>query len=203
MEINPATILNATLAVLAIINPLGNLPIFVNMTSDLDRETRGRLFNLATMTGYVTLMILTFTGKLIMEKIFHIQISEFQIAGGVLLIVVAVRNILFPDHRISNKKGDNVMEIGIVPIAVPLMVGPGAIATGILMLNSSNWLVVLLSITLAFVVTWLVLRCSDFLMKLIGHIGSLVMSRILQIFIAAIGVHFLMSGIRALITSWK
>jgi len=203
MEIGFSAILNATLAVLAIINPLGNLPIFVNMTSDLDQQTRNRLFNLATSTGYVTLMILTFTGKLIMEKIFHIQIGEFQIAGGILLIVVAVRNTLFPEQRSSGKKSDNVMEIGVVPIAVPLMVGPGAIATGILMLNSNNWLVVMVSITLAFMVTWVVLRCSGFLMKLIGNIGSLVMSRILQIFIAAIGVHFLLAGIFSQIKLWK
>jgi multiple antibiotic resistance protein len=94
-------------------------------------------------TGYVTLIILTFTGQWIMERIFHIRISEFQIASGIVLIIVAVRNIILREHQDGSSRPHDIINLGVVPIAVPLLVGPGAIATGILILNSSStWIAI-------------------------------------------------------------
>lgn len=83
-----------------------------------------------------------------------------------------------------------------VPLAVPLLVGPGAVVTAILVLNRDGMLIATSSIVAVFGAAWVILQASGLLHRLIGRLGSLALSRILQIFIGAIGAHFLMSGLR-------
>lgn len=185
---------NAILALIAILNPIGNVPLFSDLTSDLDRKTRQQLFNLTVLTGFVTLIVMTFSGRWIMEYVFQIKIDEFRIAGGILLTVIAVEKIAF-SHTAHHEHAGNVMEMGVVPMAIPLLVGPGAIVTSILILDRDGWLISLIALTAAFALTWTIFRFSGVLTKLFGKVGNLVLSRVLYIFIAAIGVHFLLSGI--------
>ncbi len=188
--------INAFLALFAIVNPLGNLPLFAELAAALDRPTRRRLFHTATVTGLVTLLLLAVFGQWVMDVVFRIQMAEFKIAGGIMLTVIAVRNVAFgaPEHRLG--KGDDVLEYGVVPLAVPLLVGPGAVVTAILVLNRDGMLIATTSIVAVFGATWLILQASALLHRLIGRLGSLALSRILQIFIGAIGAHFLMSGLK-------
>jgi multiple antibiotic resistance protein len=187
--------INAFLALFAVMNPVGSLPVFSDLTAAMDQHTRRRVFNVATLTGLVTLMILTFAGQWIMQSVFLIEMAEFKIAGGIMLVVIAVRNIVFPGED-SKAKAANAVEIGAVPIAVPILVGPGAVITGILILNRDGWNVACASIAAVFVATWLVMQGGHILSRLLGRIGSLALSRILQVFICAIGAHFLTSGIK-------
>lgn len=187
--------LNAGLALFAILNPLGNVPIFFEYTQDLNPKMRRRLFDTASAVGFVTLLALTFTGKWIMQFFFQISIDEFRIAGGILLTVIAVQRILAPSHRHEVSSNDEVLEMGIVPLAIPLLVGPGAIVTSILILDRDGWIVALVALTGALAASWLILRSSVFLHRLMGKFGSLVISRIMYIFIAAIGVSFLLTGV--------
>ena len=187
--------INAFLAIFAVMNPVGSLPIFADMTDSLDKSTRRKVFHVATLTGLVTLMILTFAGQWVMDTVFLIEMSEFKIAGGIMLVVIAVRNIVFQGEE-SKPNGASAVEMGAVPIAVPILVGPGAVITGILVLNRDGALVAAVSIAAVFVATWLVMQGCHLLNRLLGRIGSLALSRILQIFICAIGAHFLTSGIK-------
>jgi multiple antibiotic resistance protein len=188
--------INAFLALFAIVNPLGNLPLFSNLASAIDLPTRRRLFNTAAVAGVVTLLLLTLFGQWVMDRVFRIQMSEFKIAGGIMLTVIAVRNVAFgaPETRLDT--GTDVLDFGVVPLAVPLLVGPGAVVTAILVLNRDGIVIATSSIVAVFAATWLILHMSTLLHRLIGRLGSLAMSRILQIFIGAIGAHFLMSGIK-------
>ena len=186
---------NAGLALFAILNPLGNVPIFFEYTQDLSPKMRSRLFDTASAVGFVTLLALTFTGKWIMQFFFQISIDEFRIAGGILLTVIAVQRILAPSHRRESGTKDEVLEMGIVPLAIPLLVGPGAIVTSILILDRDGWIVSLVALTGALLASWLILRSSVFLHRRMGKFGSLVISRIMYIFIAAIGVSFLLTGV--------
>ncbi|MBN2196987.1 MAG: MarC family protein [Polyangiaceae bacterium] len=188
--------INACLALFAIVNPLGNLPLFAELAVAIDGPTRRRLYNTATVTGLVTLLLLALFGQWVMDVVFRIEMAEFKIAGGIMLTVIAVRNVAFgaPETRI--RKSEDVLEFGVVPLAVPLLVGPGAVVTAILILNRDGAVIATTSIVAVFGVTWVILQASALLHRWIGRLGSRAMSRILQIFIGAIGAHFLMSGLK-------
>lgn len=188
--------INAFLALFAIVNPLGNLPLFAGLAASLDAPTRRRLFNTAAVTGLVTLLLLALFGQWVMDSVFRIEMAEFKIAGGVMLTVIAVRNVVFGSPETQQRPDTDVLEFSVVPLAVPLLVGPGAVVTAILILNRDGVTVAATSIGAVFLVTWLILQLSTLLHRLIGRLGALAMSRILQIFIGAIGAHFLMSGIK-------
>lgn len=188
--------INAFLALFAIVNPLGNLPLFSNVAAAIDASTRRRLFNTAAVTGLVTLLLLTIFGQWVMDRVFRIQMSEFKIAGGIMLTVIAVRNVVFGSQETRPLDDKHVLEFGVVPLAVPLLVGPGAVVTAILVLNRDGLAIASTSIVAVFVATWLILQTSTILHRLFGRLGSLALSRILQIFIGAIGAHFLTSGIK-------
>jgi multiple antibiotic resistance protein len=192
--------LDAVLALFAVLNPLGNLPVFVEVSAELDPPTRRRLFNLTTATGFLTLLVLALCGEWVMKHVFDIKMAEFKIAGGILLTAIAVKNIIGSavPHR-DPAHPEDVLQVGVVPLAIPLLVGPGAITTAILILHRDGRQVTLVSIAAVFAVTWIILRGSTFIHRLLGRFGALALSRVLQIFIAAIGVKFLVSGIREVV----
>ena len=192
---NFETLLNAILALLAILNPITVVPMYSELTKDLAKADRNKLFNIATAAGFLTLLILTFTGRWVMEFVFQIHVAEFRIAGGILLTVIAIKQIVFynPDEYHANP--GKIMEMGVVPMAVPLLVGPGSIVTGILILDRDGWLIAIMAVLVNFLIAFVVIRFSPLLSRVMGRYGTLVIARILWIFIAAIGAHFLISGI--------
>ncbi len=192
--------LDSILALFAILNPIGNIPVFIEVVSGIEEKLRRRLFNLTALTGFLTLLALAICGEWVMKCIFHIEMSEFKIAGGILLIIIAVRNIAFGGAaRRASGDVDEILQVGVVPLAIPLLVGPGAITTAILILHRNGLGVAVISIMAVFLATWIILHCSQRIYGLLGRFGSLALSRILQIFIAAIGVRFLVAGIREVI----
>jgi len=195
METNFNTLLNAILALLSILNPITVVPMYSELTRDLGKKDRNRLFDTAVVVGFATLFILMFTGRWVMEAVFQIHVAEFRIAGGILLIVIAVKQIAFYDPEEYHTSPGKVMEMGIVPMAVPLLVGPGAIVTSILVLDRDGWIIASLALLANLVIAWVVVRFSPVLSRLMGRYGTLVIARILWIFITAIGAHFLITGI--------
>jgi len=196
--VNAKVLVNAILALLSILNPITVVPMYADLTKDLDRATRNRLFNIATLTGFATLAVLTFSGRWVMKAVFQIQVAEFRLAGGILLIVIAIQQIVF--YRPHEYKGTpaKALEMGVVPMAVPLLVGPGSIVTGILILDRDGWLVALVALAVNLVIAFFIIRSSPVLARVMGPLGTLVVARVLWIFIAAIAVHFVISGISEL-----
>jgi len=195
MDVKIETLLNAFLALLSILNPITVVPLYSTLTRDLSAKDRNRLFDTAVLAGFLTLIVLTFTGRWVMEFVFQIHVAEFRIAGGILLTVIAVKQIAFYDPEEFQASPGKVMEMGVVPMAIPLLVGPGAIVTSILVLDRDGWLIASLALAANLAVAWVVVRFSPALSKLMGRFGTLVVARILWIFIAAIGAHFLLTGI--------
>lgn len=195
MQANFDTLLNAILALLSILNPITVVPLYSELTKDLSPRDRNKLFNTAVLAGFTTLFILMFTGRWVMEAVFQIHVAEFRIAGGILLTVIAVKQIAFYNPEEYQASPGKVMEMGVVPMAVPLLVGPGAIVTSILVLDRDGWIIATIALLVNLLIAWVVVRFSPVLSKLMGRFGTLVIARILWIFIAAIGAHFLISGI--------
>jgi multiple antibiotic resistance protein len=117
-----------------------------------------------------------------------------MIAGGILLLIVAVRLLIMGGWREQTAVSESV---GAVPIGCPLLVGPGAITTSILNIQSYGILATLLSVLLTFIIVWLILRFIDPIYRVLGKNGSLVITRVMALLIASIAVQYMLQGIKS------
>ncbi|MGQ9719605.1 MAG: MarC family protein [Nitrososphaerales archaeon] len=184
--------LKASLALFIIVDPLGNVPIFIGLTESMNIGQRRKTFRTATIVSLVLLLVFALIGQQILE-IFRISQYSFMIAGGALLLVLSIKILVFGGWE---EKKVSPESIGAVPIATPLLVGPGAITTTIVSLQTSGLLVTLISVLIIFFTIWLVLRFIDRIHRILGNTGSLVIARIMAIFIAAIAVGFIIDGVK-------
>lgn len=174
-----------------IVDPLGNIPIFLSLTAGIREQDRRRVFRTATITGFVLLLAFATAGNQILI-VFGVGLPSFMIAGGILLLIIAIRILVigWEEHKLSPES------IGAVPIAVPLLVGPGAITTTILSLQEYGVLVTVSSVIVVFALTWLILRYIDLLYKVLGRNGSAIIARVMALLIAAIAIQYIISGLK-------
>ncbi len=188
-------LMKGTIALFLVVDPLGNIPIFVGLTKNMDEAQRKNIFRSAIVTGLILLFLFAFAGQQILI-LFGISLSSFMVAGGLLLLIIAVRLLVaggWQEHSTSPES------IGAVPIGFPLLVGPGAITTTILILQSSGFFVTVISVMLTFVIVWLILRFINPIFNILGSNGSLVVTRLMAMFIAAIAVQYIVQGIKNLL----
>ncbi|MCD6529162.1 MarC family protein [Candidatus Bathyarchaeota archaeon] len=174
-----------------VVDPLGNLPIFMGLTERMSEDERRRVFRTATVTGFILLLTFAAAGQQLLN-LFGISIPSFMIAGGVLLLIISIQLLV---SEIEVKATEPPESVGAVPIACPLLVGPGAITTTILNLQTTGPVATVASVILIFLVVWLVLRFIDPLYRFLGRRGALVVSRVMALFIAAIAVQYVIDGL--------
>jgi len=182
-----------TVAMFIVVNPLGSVPIFVGLTKDMDESRRKKTYRLATITGLMLLAFFSLVGQNVLV-LFGISWGSFMIAGGILLLIVAIRLLIiggWSEHQLASES------VGAVPIGCPLLVGPGAITTSILNIQSFGIFATLLSVFLTFVIVWLILRFIDPIYRVLGKNGSLVITRVMALLIAAISVQYILDGIKS------
>jgi len=182
-------LLRATLALFIIVDPLGNIPIFVGLTENTTEEQRKKTFNTATLVAFILLLVFSFTGQEIFA-IFGISINSFEVAGGILLLIIAVRILISGFHE----SAESPESLGAVPIAMPLLVGPGAITTTILNLQTYGIIITILAVIIVLSITWVILRFMNGLYNVLGKTGSLVIARVMALLIAAIAVQYILTG---------
>ena len=187
-------LIKATISLFIIVDPLGNLPILVSLTENMDREERKRTFQVAVATGIILLLFFALLGEQILI-IFRISMQSFMIAGGILLLLIAMRMLLTGSW---NGGETSQQSVGVVPIAIPLLVGPGAITTTILNIRLFGVAVTVASVLIVFSIVWLTLRFIDQIHRLLGRSGSLIISRVMALIIAAIAVEYILEGIYGL-----
>ena len=157
----------------------------------------------AVITAAVSLIILTVAGKRIFEFI-GIEMYSFRIAGGVLLFIIAIEMLFGKRSRTetSPEERDDALrrdDVAITPLAIPLMTGPGAITTGIMLFNTAgsmeNQVSLIGVIILLFAITYVMLIKSELVFKIFGNTGTKVMARIMGLILCAISVQFIIDGI--------
>lgn len=188
-------LLDATLSLFAVINPIGSIPLFVQLTAGMEKKDRNRTFNVALLSGLAIALVFALTGRFIFTRVFHLEMNDIMIAGGVLLLLIAMDHLVLGNLERRVLKPGNITEIGAVPIAVPILIGPGALVTISLNEERFGMVTALISIVILFMVVFLVFRFLNVLCKLMGQVGSIVLSKLFLIFLAGIGVRFLLSGI--------
>jgi multiple antibiotic resistance protein len=185
------TIAQAIIALFIIVDPLGNIPIFIGLTEKLDGAQKKKVFNTAVLVGAVLLLIFAFVGQELF-RLFGISLQSFEIAGGILLLIIAIRMLV---NGSIKEKDEYPESMGAVPIAMPLLVGPGAITATIINLQTYGIVTAVISVVVVLALTWVILRLIGQIYKLIGRTGALVIARVMALIIAAIAVQYIINGI--------
>jgi MarC family membrane protein len=207
-------------AVFSVIDPIGNLPIFIDSTATLRRGARITMAMLIGLVTCVGLVLVLFVGRGILH-FFGISLPAFQIAGGIVLLLTGLRMITGIAHNAGietrpvkshrpglfsmlDEAGARLKDI-IVPVGIPLFVGPGSLSTVVLYSakagNDWNLLLAMAGVLIAVsAVTAMILAASAPVSRVLGHNGLQIATRILGLFITAIGVQFTLSGLAAVTT---
>jgi len=181
----------AVIVLFIIVDPFGNIPIFMGLTEKMIEDQKRKVFNTASLVAFILLLVFAFTGQEIFT-IFGVSIYSFEVAGGILLLIISVRILISGS---LHEYGESPESVGAVPIAMPLLVGPGAITTTIFSLQEYGLALTTIAVLIVFLLTWIILRFISPIYRLLGKTGSLVIARVMALLIAAIAVQYILSGV--------
>jgi multiple antibiotic resistance protein len=190
----------------AIVNPLGNIPVYVAITEGYTPEQKARVRNKVCVVMAVVLVVFALVGRFIFE-LYGITIPAFKIAGGILLFSIALSMVRGQMSRtkITNEEHEEASEkeeVGVVPLGVPLFVGPGAITTTMIYVSLAmesdeilfDMTSVFLAIAITVVLSYLMLYYADPIFGRMGKSGSSAFTRIMGLLLAALAIEFIISG---------
>lgn len=197
-------------AMVAILNPIGGIPVFLSYTAEDRPGVRHDIAILLCLCVFGLLSMFIFLGQGILD-FFGITIASFRIAGGIILLLMGIqmtrgegkvapkRTTAEKEHLSNFREAQRELRTMLVPVGVPFLVGPGAISTAILFANEavnpltqSAMVLVLLGVC---ILLCLALIAGELIMKLIGSIGLDIATRILGLFLAAVAVQFILEGL--------
>ncbi|MBK6686078.1 MAG: NAAT family transporter [Deltaproteobacteria bacterium] len=191
-------------AIFFIVDPFAVVPVFIAMTQGDSEEKRRAMAKRACIIAGITLLFFAFGGS-ILFKLLGISIGAFKIAGGVLLLLTALEMLQSRTSATRTsaqeiEEGAGKQDIAVVPLAIPLLSGPGSIATVmVLTAQSERWwemIPISLSIVLTAALSFLVLRAASFLDRVLGKSGQAIITRVMGLLLAAIAVEFIMNGLK-------
>lgn len=193
METIP-NLLHNFLVLFAMVNAVGNLPIFADLTGNLNKHERNRTFITAVVVGGGIVLAFALFGDIMLRNVFDISTSAFKIAGGILVFAVAAKGVLSGPSN-DHIQSPSTNNIAIFPIGFPYLAGPGTILTTILLIQINGRLMTAITVILVYLSILPILYLSPLVEKAIGKVGVMVIARILYIFICAKGVSFVLSGL--------
>ncbi len=188
-------LLKSVVSLFVVVNPIGKVPLLITLTQKMEKQNKKLVSKNAIITTAVLLTVFAVAGIQLLS-IFGISIFSFMIAGGVLLFIISIEFLTHGEwrHSGSSISGDS----GIVPLAFPLLAGPGAITTVIISLQAYGWMVSIISIVFVVILTYLIFHLQNPISRILGRRGSVVTTRVFAIFLAAIAVQYIVEGLRQL-----
>ncbi|MFZ4714620.1 MAG: MarC family protein [Bacteriovoracaceae bacterium] len=169
---------------------IGTVPMYLSMTSEMAIRERSLVVNKSMLVALVVAILFMFFGQKVFAHL-GITIPDFKIAGGLILLLVSLADLLGGPEAVQKSSGST----GIVPLAVPLITGPGVLTAVILQANTVGFMITLAAILLNFLISWFILLKCETITKLIGKDGTVVISKIAALLLAAISVAMIRSGI--------
>ncbi len=186
-------------ALLAILNPMGVLPMFLALTGKSSPAERKQITRTIGLSVAIVLTVTALIGDKLLS-FFGISVASFQVGGSILLLLMAI-GMMYGKGK-EGQETEPVMDkasMAVVPLSVPLLAGPGTISTVIIYANlAKGWMhlaMIIGCVLLAALVTWLILRAANRLGSFIGVLGLNIASRLMGLLLAAIAVEFFAHGI--------
>jgi len=190
LAINFATVLSTAIQLFAIMNPVSAIPIFLSFTSQLEKEERKKIVDTATTIVIALLFVFSLFGVLILDAL-NVSVASFQLGGGVLLMVLAIDML----SGLSRSKSVELDQVAVVPLATPLLVGPGTMTTLIVLSGTHAIINILIGSIVAAAGVYLTLRFSPLLVSLLGKNGIQTVSRIMAVILAAVAAQMIYSAL--------
>jgi multiple antibiotic resistance protein len=193
-------------SILIIVNPLGATLVYVSLTTGLDKPARHTIARDSCRFALLILLFVAVLGAWILQ-LFGIGLEAFRIAGGILLFGIGMemvyartsRTKLTATEKYESRENDDV---AIMPLAIPMIAGPGAITTTIVMMNEAIVMtpiaiaVVFIAIAVSIVITYYMMRNSDYIIKRVGQREYRAINRLMGMLLIAIAVQFVINGIK-------
>jgi multiple antibiotic resistance protein len=186
-----------------IVDPLAAIPSFLVMTSSDNEEKRRRMARQSGWTCFLVLTVFSLAGTLIF-KIFNITLPAFKIAGGIILFLVAIdmlqaRRSGTQEVTEERLEGAEKEEIGVTPMGIPMLAGPGAISTVmVLMGQTKNWwqmVLIFAAIAITALASCYILAGANRVRRFLGEIGSRILMRLMGLVLTALAVQFVINGL--------
>lgn len=178
------------------VNALGNIPLYLSLTEGMEPKARHKVAINSIAIATIIALVFIVIGKLIL-RMMGVSIFDFQIAGGILLLILSV-NLLLPGEE---KRGPASTDVGIFPLGTPLITGPAVLTTILVLRDAFGWIPTIVSFILNMAIALVTLLQADFFVKIMGKGGSRAFSKVADIFLAAIAVTMIRNGIAGNIIS--
>jgi multiple antibiotic resistance protein len=195
-------------AIFFVIDPLASVPIFLTITSGHSAEQRKRTALRAAFAAWLTLSIFAVAGGVIFQAL-GISMGAFKIAGGIMLLLMSIdmmRAQPSPTRSTAEEQTESIArdDVAIMPLAIPMLAGPGAIATVMVLMSRAAWhpmrtTAVFAAVTITCVATWLLMRSAASAEKLLPKTLLRALERIMGLLLAAVAVEFIAGGVRDMI----
>ncbi|EJL6535884.1 TPA: YchE family NAAT transporter [Vibrio cholerae] len=201
-----AIFLQFFLGLVAAVNPVGIMPVFVSLTGHMTLEEKNKTAATANIAVATILIIALLAGQMLLD-LFSISLDSFRVAGGLLLLSIAFSMMsgkLGEDKQNKQEKSEYISreQIAVVPLAMPLMAGPGAISSTIVYgsryPNMLDTLGIILTVVAFSFCSWLLFRSAPYIVRLLGQTGINVITRIMGLILGALGIEFIANGLRNL-----
>ena len=188
-------------ALFVILDPFAVIPIFLTITVSYTQVERARIVLRAALTVAGVLLVSAVFGEAILTGL-GTSLASFRVGGGLILVLMALVML----HGQSNREAIDLTDrdaIAIVPLAIPLMAGPGAISTVIIEthrvgMHSGHIFIVMAIIVLVSFILWVMLRMAEPIGRIFGKMGMSIMNRILGLILVAIGIEIMANGLKDL-----
>ncbi|MCE1178332.1 MAG: NAAT family transporter [Micrococcales bacterium] len=189
------TLLTAATLLFMVMDPLGNVPLFLTALRHVAPERRQRVIARELLIALAVMLVFLFVGQSLLS-VLHVSPEALTAAGGVILLLIAIRMIFpAPDHSLEEPIID---EPFIVPLAVPYSAGPSLLATEILMMSQEpeRWPVWLLAVVLAWLASSVILYFSGYLQRVLGERTLLAVERLMGMILVVVSMQMLLTGIK-------
>lgn len=190
---------------LAIINPLGLAPVYLSLTDDLDEKSKRKAALKSSITAFITLGIFAFAGQLLF-KFFGISVNGFRIAGGVIFFIMGydMLNARLSSIKYSDKKlSEAIEDISITPLGIPMIAGPGAITSAIVLMEDAKdtyyKIVLTLGIITVILIAYLSMIGATKINKFLGKTGNKILLKLMGLIVMVIAVEYFFAGLKPIV----
>lgn len=192
------TVISAAVLLFLVMDPLGNVPLFFSALKTIESSRKNRVVIRELLIALVILVLFLFLGQYFLGLL-HISDPALTVAGGVILFLIALR-MIFPTRDRSMQE-DVEGEPFVVPLAIPYVAGPSALATELLMMSREpqRWAEWLLAVVLAWLAASIILLFASRLSRSLGHKGLVAIERLMGMVLITLSVQMLMTGIEKFI----
>ena len=189
------TVLAAIFLLIIIMDPIGNVPVFLSILKNIPLERRKKIIIRELIIAFTILLFFMFIGRYLLQLL-QIEQSSLGIAGGIILFIIAIR-MIFPGTKPMFTHNEEAEPL-VVPLAIPMLAGPSAIAAVILLMaqEPSRWIEWIFVVFVASLISGIILISSEALGSKLGNRALIAIERLMGIFLIMVSVDFILDGIK-------